>query len=157
MRLVKKAFTSGWVNRSADVAAETPDMMPARSAAVQLGDESAAAVAAVPISIAPAMNPVATEPVTTLPEVRGGRHSCSSWNVRRLSVGAWTFGIRAGARLADATVAALEIAVEPEVVALPVVRAIKRDDGTGHRLAAPDRALPTHADSTGVVAVRRGR
>src|SRR3981189_411970 len=54
LRLVKKAFTSGWLNRYDDVPALTPDMTPARSAAVQFGG-SAAAVAAVATSIEPAM------------------------------------------------------------------------------------------------------
>jgi hypothetical protein len=36
VRPVKNAFTSGWVNRYADLAAVTPQMMPARSAAVHL-------------------------------------------------------------------------------------------------------------------------
>ena len=56
LRPVKKAFTSGWVNRYDDVPADTPDITPARSAAVQFGG-SAAAVAAVPKSIAPAIMP----------------------------------------------------------------------------------------------------
>src|SRR4029079_10690930 len=53
LRLVKKLFTSGWVKRYDDVPADTPDITPARSAAVQLGG-SAAAVAPVPASSEPA-------------------------------------------------------------------------------------------------------
>src|SRR6185312_6252442 len=56
LRPVKKAFTSGWLNRYDDVAALTPDMTSARSAAVQFGG-SAAAVATVPTSIEPAIMP----------------------------------------------------------------------------------------------------
>jgi hypothetical protein len=48
------AFTSGCVNRYADVAADTPDMTPARSAAVQFGGGWAAAGAAVPSNTTPA-------------------------------------------------------------------------------------------------------
>src|SRR6185312_8989281 len=44
------------VNRYADIPVFTPDITPARSPAVQFGG-SAAAVAAVPISVAPAITP----------------------------------------------------------------------------------------------------
>src|SRR3979490_1680770 len=56
LRPVKKAFTSGWLNRYDDVPALTPDMTPARSAAGQFGG-SAAAGAAGGTSIAPAIMP----------------------------------------------------------------------------------------------------
>src|SRR5262249_47615671 len=63
-RLVKNAFTSGWPNRYAEVAAETPDETPARSAAVQLGGGSATADGAAPKSIAPAVAPAPIAPAT---------------------------------------------------------------------------------------------
>src|SRR3978361_23897 len=56
LRPVKKAFTSGWLNRYDDVPALTPDMTPARSAAVQFGG-SAAAVAAAGTRIETAVPP----------------------------------------------------------------------------------------------------
>src|SRR4051794_17010348 len=65
-RLVKNQFTSGWVNRYADVDAETPDDTPARSAAEQFGGfragSSAMADGSAPNNIAPAIAPAPIAP-----------------------------------------------------------------------------------------------
>ncbi|SKW06334.1 Uncharacterised protein [Mycobacteroides abscessus subsp. abscessus] len=68
---MKKSLTSGCVNRYDDVAAETPVATPARSAAVQLGGGSAAAMRG-PASDAatahsPAVNLCATRAVMMTP------------------------------------------------------------------------------------------
>src|SRR4051794_2548297 len=67
-RLVKNQFTSGWVNRYADVEADTPEDTPARSAAVQFGGlragSSAMADGMAPNSIAPAITPALATPAT---------------------------------------------------------------------------------------------
>jgi hypothetical protein len=49
----------------------------------------------------------------------------------------------------------VEVAVETEVGAVPVIRAVKRDDGTGHRFVASHCSLSTYADSSGLYALRR--
>ena len=71
-RLVKKLFTSGWVNRYADVDAGTPDATTARSAAVQFGGGSASADGRAPNSNAPAIAPAPIAPATARRARTGG-------------------------------------------------------------------------------------
>jgi hypothetical protein len=47
----------------------------------------------------------------------------------------------------------IKLAVKTKVGAIPLVRAVKRDDRTGNRFVASDRTLTTHGDSARLYAL----